>query len=360
MKLREEITPMDFGSMEKIRHIAAQFFTVPFEAIQISEIGHGLINNTYLISSGNTNKKYILQKINTAVFKDAEALIQNAANVVVALKQSDYPLEVSSLIATKTGELLHYDVDGHPWRMFTYVEKSISLTKADNPVIAFEAARAFSLFYKTKNGNVHKMQLQPVLPDFINFKKRIADYKGALKNASEERKRNAAAVIEFVAEHISLPDRWIALQSANLLPKRIIHADPKISNVLFHEETHKAIAVIDLDTVMEGTLLYDFGDMIRSYTNITNEDVTSATTTFDPELFVATKKGFLSCLETILEPVEKENLDYAAKVVVFIQAIRFLTDYLKGDTYYHISYENHNLYRTANQINLLKGILDFC
>jgi hypothetical protein len=109
---------------------------------------------------------------------------------------------------------------------------------------------------------------------------------------------------------------------------------------------------------MEGTLLYDFGDMIRSYTNTANEDEISINTNFDSELFTATKKGFLASLEPILEPVEMENLDYAAKVVVFIQAVRFLTDYLNGDTYYHISYENQNLYRTVNQLNLLKGILN--
>lgn len=359
MKFKKGTIQANFGNMEKIEHIAAQFLSVPFEAVQVSEIGHGLINTTYLITIGDTNQNYILQKINTAVFKDAEVLSQNTANVNAVLQQSDYPLEVSQLIAAKKGARLYYDADGHPWRMFTYINNSVSLTKADSPALAFEAARAFSLFYKTMNDYVRELQLRPVLPDFINFEKRIADYKSALKKASEERKRNAKAAVEFVNEHMHLPDKWLALQTGNLLPKRIIHADPKISNVLFHEESHKAIAVIDLDTVMEGTLLYDFGDMIRSYTNIANEDDISADAAFDQELFLATKKGFLSYLEDVIEPVERENLDYAAKVVVFIQAVRFLTDYLNGDTYYHVSYENHNLYRTVNQINLLKEILDF-
>lgn len=346
--------------MEKIQYIATQFLLIPFEAVQVSEIGYGLINNTYLVTDVGINQNYILQKINTDVFKDVEVLSQNTADVIMVLQQSDYPLEVSSLIAAKDGALLYYDEEGHPWRMFTYIENSISLTKTNNPAIAFEAAQAFSLFYKTMNRGVQEIRLQPVLPDFINFEKRITDYKSALENSSAERKHNAKTAIDFVNEHLYLPEKWIGLQSGNLLPKRIIHADPKISNVLFHEESLKAIAVIDLDTVMEGTLLYDFGDMIRSYTNIANEDVISANTTFDSELFVAAKKGFLTYLEDVIEPVERENLDYAAKVVVFIQAVRFLTDYLNGDTYYHVSYENHNLYRTVNQINLLKEILDFC
>lgn len=345
--------------MEKLQQIAAKFLSIPVESIQVSEIGDGLINATYLITDSNTNQNYILQKINSFVFQDTEALSNNINSVIKVLQQSDYPLEVSSLLLTNDGAFLFYDENSNPWRMFTYVKNSISLTKATSPNIAFEAAKAFSQFYKAMNSSTHQIQLQTVLPDFINFKKRICDYKNALETATEERIRNATSAIEFVNEHIGLPTVWIELQANNLLPKRIIHADPKISNVLFYENTNDAVAVIDLDTVMVGTLLYDFGDMVRSYTNATNEDEVSMKNIFDSGLFEATKKGFLSSLETVLEPIEKENLDYAVKVVVFIQAIRFLTDYLNNDTYYHVSFENQNLYRTVNQINLLKGILAF-
>ncbi|ESU27357.1 hypothetical protein FLJC2902T_20620 [Flavobacterium limnosediminis JC2902] len=346
--------------MEKFQQIAAQFLSIPVADIDVAVIEVGLINATYLITNRNTSQNCILQKINTTVFKDVSALVHNTSSAVAVLQQSDYPLEVSSVIATKEGAPIFYDEDGNPWRMFTYIENSITLSKATSPIIAFEAAKAFSKFYKTMNSNGYVIQLQVVLPDFINFEKRITDYKSALETATEERKLNAESAIQFINEHIGLPDKWIELQTNNQLPKRIIHADPKISNVLFHQDTNEAIAVIDLDTVMEGTLLYDFGDMIRSYTNTANEDEISTNETFDPELFMATKKGFLFSLETVLEPVEKENLDYAAKVVVYIQAVRFLTDYLNGDTYFYISYENQNLYRTVNQINLLKGILAFC
>ncbi|UOK43674.1 MULTISPECIES: phosphotransferase enzyme family protein [Flavobacterium] len=347
--------------MEKVRQIAAKFLPIPLRDICVSEIGHGLINATYLITDKSVNQDYILQKINNAVFKDVDALSHNTNSVIAFLQQSDYPLEVSLPVPTQRNKPLFLDDNNDPWRMFTYIKDSVSLIKADSPALAFEAAKAFSQFYKVMNSPSCDIELQPVLPDFINFEKRISDYKRTLETASEERKTASASVVQFVNDHLELPNAWIDLQKNNLLPKRIIHADPKISNVLFHETKREAIAVIDLDTVMEGTLLYDFGDMIRSYTNITDDESTiSVQTNFDPELFAAAKKGFLSSLETVLEPIEKENLDYAAKVVVFIQAIRFLTDYLNGDTYYHVSYENHNLYRTVNQINLLKGILTFC
>ncbi|ESU21400.1 hypothetical protein FEDK69T_24670 [Flavobacterium enshiense DK69] len=347
--------------MEKVRQIAAKFLPTSLTDICVSEIGHGLINATYLITDSKTNKDYVLQKINNTVFKDVNALSHNTNSVIAFLKQSDYPLEVSSPIPTQDNKPLFLDENNDPWRMFTYIKDSVSLTKADSPALAFEAAKAFSEFYQVMNSPSGEIKLQPVLPDFINFEKRILDYKTALAGASEERKTASASVVQFVNDHLELPNAWIELQKNGLLPKRIIHADPKISNVLFHETKREAIAVIDLDTVMEGTLLYDFGDMIRSYTNTTADESTiSGQANFDPELFAAAKKGFLSSLEKVLEPIEKENLDYAAKVVVFIQAIRFLTDYLSGDVYYQISFENHNLYRTVNQINLLKGILAFC
>lgn len=347
--------------MEKVRQIAVKFLPISLKDIGVSEIGHGLINATYLITDRNTKQDYILQKISRIVFQDVDALTHNTNSVIAFLQQSDYPLEVTLPIPTQSNKPLFLDDNNDPWRMFTYIKDSVSLTKADSPALAFEAAKAFSQFYKVMNNPSCDIKLQPVLPDFINFEKRISDYKRALETASEERKTASASAVQFVNDHLELADAWIDLQKNGLLPKRIIHADPKISNVLFEETKREAIAVIDLDTVMEGTLLYDFGDMIRSYTNTTADESTiSDQPNFNPELFAAAKKGFLSSLETVLEPVEKENLDYAAKVVVFIQAIRFLTDYLNGDIYYHISYENQNLYRAVNQINLLKGILAFC
>lgn len=347
--------------MEKVQQIAAKFLPLSLKDICVSEIGHGLINATYLVTDSSTGKDYILQKINKTIFRDVDALSHNTSAVIAFLQQADYSLEVSSILLTQNNEPLFLDENSDPWRMFTYIKDSVSLTKADSPALAFEAARAFSLFYKAMNSPSCEIKLRPVLPDFINFEKRILDYKSALESASEERKTASASAVQFVNDHLDLPLAWISLQKTKMFPKRIIHADPKISNVLFHETKHEAVAVIDLDTVMEGTLLYDFGDMIRSYTNTTeDEGVISEQVSFDREMFVATKKGFLSFLEEVLEPIEKENLDYAAKVVVFIQAIRFLTDYLNGDIYYQVSHENHNLYRAVNQINLLKGILAFC
>ncbi|MEF9479228.1 phosphotransferase [Chryseobacterium sp. 1B4] len=142
------------------------------------------------------------------------------------------------------------------------------------------------------------------------------------------------------------------------IPKRIIHADVKISNLLF-DRKYRPLAVIDLDTTMISTILYDFGTMIQSYTNITHEDDGSARNNFNPEMYKAVKEGFLFHLKDKLTTTETESLDYAAQVAIYIQELRFLTDYLNGSIYYATKYPEHNLDRTKNQLELLKGLREY-
>ena len=148
----------------------------------------------------------------------------------------------------------------------------------------------------------------------------------------------------------------IALQASQELPERVIHADPKISNILFTKDG-EALSVIDLDTMMNSTLLYDFGDMMRSYCNLTDEDDATMVDNFAPAIYDSVKEGFLSHLSSKLTSIELENLDYAAQVVIYIQAVRFLTDYLNNDVYYSTKYPEHNLDRTRNQVNLVKNVI---
>ena len=239
--------------------------------------------------------------------------------------------------------------------MMEYLENSITFLKPSSTEIAFEASKCLSEFYKIVNQKT--ILLEETLPDFINFEKRINNFKTAL-NQETERKKLAESEINFILDHLSLLQKWTELQNSNSLPLRVIHADPKISNILFNKE-NKAIAVIDLDTMMNGTILYDFGDMIRSYTNNAEEDNGWVKDNFNAENYVAVKEGFLFYLKDTLTPIELENLDYAAQLIIYIQAIRFLTDFLNDDIYYSTKYKLQNLDRTKNQINLLKGLLVF-
>ncbi|WP_300675596.1 aminoglycoside phosphotransferase family protein [Soonwooa sp.] len=321
------------------------------KVLSITAIDKGLINKTFVVET--MSGKYLLQSINTGIFKNSEAIVKNHLTINSILKQNHYEAEIAEPIETKSKTWLYKNEEAY-WRMSTFLDNSNTYLSVENTSLAYKAVEAFSYFYSIINQN-ENLELKPVLPDFINFEKRISDFKKALERTTVERKDKAKNEIEFILKHLQLPNNWIALEKENKLPNRIIHADPKISNILFDNEQNVK-AIIDLDTMMNGTLLYDFGDMIRSYTNLSNEDDGKTKNNFSPEIFDAVKKAFLKHLENKLTKTELDNLDDAAKVVIYIQAVRFLTDFLNGNIYYSVQYPEHNLDRTRNQINLLIGL----
>lgn len=331
-----------------LKLIAENFFGA-VDIGKITPIESGLINHTYLVETDEG--KYILQKINTSVFENPAGIQNNHLKINRLLEKGNYSRKTVPIIPTLKGDLL-FEKENEVWRMLNYLDHTVTFLKAPNKEVVFEAAKCFSEFYK--NVNVEEIKLEETLPDFINFEKRIADFKIASK-INSKRKITAEKEIDFIFESLSLPEQWMDFERKNILPKRVIHADPKLSNLLFNKENN-AVAVIDLDTIMHGTILYDFGDMIRSYTNTSEEDDGVEVNNFSAENYIAVRDGFLFYLKDALSKLELEHLEYAAKTVIFIQAVRFLTDYLNDDRYYSTKYEYHNLDRAKNQINLLKGL----
>ncbi|WP_126651620.1 phosphotransferase enzyme family protein [Chryseobacterium aureum] len=324
---------------------------------KLTPITDGLINTTYLLEDQDQEKKFILQKINSHVFKQPEVIVNNHLMINEMLRTNDYHFQIIEPIPSLDHKLLVEDVNGQPWRMLSFIENSVTFLTVPSLQTAFEAAKTFSCFLATVN--TEKLPaIEDSLPNFLNFEKRITDYKTALKDAQPHLKENAKAEIELTNQLLSLPDQWIHMEKNNQIPKRIIHADVKISNILF-DQNHKPLAVIDLDTMMMAPVLYDFGTMIQSYTNTTKEDDGKAVNNFNPEMYKVVKEGFLFYLKEKLTPEESENLDYAAQVAIYIQELRFLTDYLNGSTYYSITHSEHNLDRTKNQLELLKGLREY-
>lgn len=328
-------------------------FLAETDHLTFEPISNGHINNTFLVKASD-GKKYILQKINTAVFPSPKNIAHNHLEVNKILEGKGYQRHLLKPVIGRNANYL--DAEEQQWRLVEFIEDSHTHLKVPNPQTAYKAAEAFSEFYALVNSGEASI-LDP-LPGFINFEKRIADYRAVLETAPADLKNTAAAEIAFVNEHLDLPTQWIESDKQGLLPKRVIHADPKISNTLFGSDG-EVLAVIDLDTVMYGTLLYDFGDMIRSYTNTADEDDAKVLNNFSAEIYSEVKRGFLSHLDGVLTDNEKSLLDYASAVVIYIQAVRFLADYLGGSTYYSIKYPEHNLDRTKNQINLLKGLMRY-
>lgn len=339
----------------ELNDIVIQF--IGTENYSLSPITDGLINTTYLLEDLDQQKKFILQKINQAVFKEPEIIVNNHLMINELLRSNNYQFQIIEPILSPNNKFLVKDANGEPWRMLSFVENSITFLTAPSLQTAFEAAKTFSYFLSIVNTE-NLPAIEDTLPNFLNFEKRIADYKKALENAAPHLKENAKDEIELTNQLISLPDQWIEMEKNNQIPKRIIHADVKISNILF-DQHHKPLAVIDLDTMMISTILYDFGTMIQSYTNKTHEDDGSAENNFNPEMYKAVKEGFLFHLKEKLTAEESAHLDYAAQVAIYIQEVRFLTDYLNGSTYYSIKHPEHNLDRTRNQLELLKGLREY-
>ncbi|MEY8760474.1 phosphotransferase enzyme family protein [Chryseobacterium tongliaoense] len=323
----------------------------------VSPITNGLINTTFCVENKDSQEKFILQKINENVFKKPENIINNHLRINTILRSCEYQLRIVEPIPSLSNEFLIRDENGDPWRMLSFMENSVTFITVPSVETAFKAAKTFSYFLALVN--TEKLpNIEDTLPDFINFEKRITDYQYSLKHAAPHFIENAKAEIEIVNRLLHLPDRWIKMEKTGQLPGRIIHADAKISNILF-DENHQPLAVIDLDTVMISTLLYDFGTMIQSYTNTTDEDDGKAENNFNPEIYNAVKEGFLFHLKEKLRRKEADNLDYAAQAAIYIQALRFLTDYLDGSVYYSTKYPDHNLDRTKNQLELLKGLKEY-
>ncbi|KAA2223960.1 phosphotransferase enzyme family protein [Chryseobacterium sediminis] len=339
----------------ELNDIVIQF--IGTDHYDLTPITDGLINTTYLLENKDQGKKFILQKINNHVFKRPEVIVNNHLMINKLLRSNNYQYQIIEPIPSLTGKLLVKDANDDPWRMLSFVENSTTFLTAPSLQTAFEAAKTFSYFLTIVNPE-KLPAIEDTLPNFLNFEKRVADYKNSLKNAAPYLKENAKAEIEITNQLLSLPEQWIEMEKNNQIPKRIIHADVKISNILF-DQNHHPLAVIDLDTMMISTILYDFGTMIQSYTNTTHEDDGSAKNNFNPEMYKVVKEGFLFYLKEKLTPKESDNLDYAAQVAIYIQEIRFLTDYLNGSTYYSTKYPEHNLDRTKNQLELLKGLREY-
>jgi hypothetical protein len=266
------------------------------------------------------------------------------------------PLIIPEPLLTKDGASLTTDAGGSFYRCFTFIPGTISFDRVEDPLLAFEAARLFGRF-------IHELSDLPpgeigiTIPDFHDLGKRYLSFREAVQSGLPERKQKAAREIEILEHHAGLSIWYDTLVSEYGLPERVCHKDTKINNVLIDKQTRKAVCVIDLDTVMPGSILSDFGDMVRTFTNNADEDEPDTEQVFcSIRIFESLAKGFLTETMPMLEKVETDNLVFGAKYLTCMQSVRFLTDYLNGDVYYKTKYEEHNLVRTKNQVKLLQSI----
>lgn len=321
--------------------------------------GSGHINDTYLIST--TAEKYILQRLNSLVFKQIDQMINN---IIEALKHlyakqdahEDKCFKRLEIIPGGDGQNHYKDEKGNYWRMMNFISNTVSFDVVEDPKIAFEAAKGLGYFQKMII-DLNPSDFYPSIVDFHNLPMRLETYKRVLEKNKENRNRLAEAEITFVKAYAYLSDELKELLNSNQIPIRLTHNDTKINNVLLDKETLKSVAVIDLDTVMPGTILYDFGDMIRTYSSPAEEDEKDLSkVVLRLDIFKAFSRGYLSELKDLLTTKEKETLVFGGKIMTFMIGLRFLTDFLEGDVYFKTSRADQNLDRCRTQFKLLKEI----
>ena len=315
--------------------------------------GSGLINNTWIIRDGD--KEFILQRINNFVFTKPRDISYNIRRMADWLRLHHPNYFFVEPLQTASGEDI-VELDQSYFRIFPFVTGSHTIDTVQHPDQAYEAAIQFGMFTRMLAG-LDAHILKATIPDFHNLTLRYAQFQKAIRDGNEQRKEEAAEAIAYLLSCEDIVRQFEEILIDPAFTVRVIHHDTKISNVLF-DANNKGICVIDLDTTMPGYFISDLGDMFRTYLSPVSEEETDfSQIRIREDFFAAIVKGYLSEMGSILSGTEKAAIIYSGKFMIYMQALRFLADYLNNDIYYGSKYEGHNFMRAKNQIVLLQQLL---
>ena len=340
-------------------------FKIDVNIASVHPFGSGHINDTYrIINSDADGADYLLQRVNHHVFQDVPALMQNLQHVTDHLKKklalkpnADTEKEVLTIIPTKDGRPYLQDEEGNYWRMFLFLKDTRSYDQVETPKQAYEGGKAFGRF-QALLADLDTGLITDTIPDFHHIESRLAKLKQAVEANSEGRAQRVIMEIIFIKQRVPEMSELLALGKAGIIPQRIVHNDTKFNNVLLNNKD-KAQCVIDLDTVMPGYVAYDFGDSIRTIINTAAEDEAEVKKIdLNIPLFEAYTQGYLKEANGFLTKAEVDSLMKGVLLLPYMQAVRFLTDYLEGDHYFKIHSPDHNLQRTRAQLALVKKLED--
>ncbi len=347
----------------RFQQIAAHF-GLDGPILTYREIHSGNINRTYLVTIGTeeSKKEYIFQRINTFVFKQPDEVMANILNVTEHIKQKlleqtgSYCRRVLSFLRAEDGNPYYYTSEHHFWRVYEYVDNAIAYDMVQQPEQFYEAGYSFGEFQAWLS-DFPAETLYEIIPHFHDTPSRFADLHKAVE---EDRAGRRAEVEEDLAFLFAREqDCGVIMQDlhSGKLPWRVTHNDTKINNILFDTKSNEAICVIDLDTVMPGSSLFDFGDAVRYGASTAAEDERDLSkVTLDVGLYEQFTRGFLEGVGDLLDTHEEELLLQSVKIMTLELAVRFLTDYLNGDVYFKTTCDDHNLVRTRTQIRLAQDI----
>ena len=343
-----------------IDSILAQF-EIKGTVKEVKPLGEGLINDTYrVITEENDAPDYVLQRINNTIFQDVDLLQHNIEVVtahirrkLVACNTTDIDRKVLQFVKARDGKTYYRDEADRYWRVMVFITDSVT-HQAVTPESAYDCGKAF--------GNFEKMlvdvpeQLGETIPDFHNMELRMRQLREAVANDAAGRLDEVRDIVDELERDADEMCQAERLYREGKLPKRICHCDTKVNNMLFDQQG-QVLCVIDLDTVMPSFIFSDYGDFLRTGANFMAEDDPDMSKVgFNEEIFKAFTRGYLESAREFLTPIEIEHLPYAVALFPFMQCVRFLADYINGDTYYKIKYPTHNLDRTRNQLALYRDV----
>lgn len=335
-------------------------FSIGSAATGIKPLGPGFINDTFIVNTEN-GTRYILQRKNHNVFPDIPGMMQNILLVTEHLKKKvageggDPMREVMTVVKRNDGGLYFKDESGNYWTMTVFIEGSVTYEKADTPELACKGGKGIGKF-QTQLADFTTPLIETI-KGFHNIRWRFSQWDESLRRDAAGRAGSLTEEIGWIeSRRKEMLDFWTLVENGTI-PTRVTHNDTKISNILFDKNTGDVLCVIDLDTCMSSTSLNDFGDAIRSYANTGKEDDPDLSkVSMSMDMFRAYTRGYLSQRKDSLSETEKEYLAFSARYITYEQVLRFLMDYIDGDTYYKIAYPEHNLVRTRAQYRLLQSM----
>lgn len=329
----------------------------------VKPFGEGHINETYAVympvEDGRDEPLYVLQRVNINVFKNPAQVMENIFSVTEYLREvirgegGDADRETLSYIKTKSGENYFEDDEGQPWRCLNYITNSVCYQQVERPEQFYESARSFGHFLK-QLGDYPAERLYETIPQFHDTVKRFRDFSQAVQRDVKNRARLCRPEIEFALAREKDCGVLMEQLQKGQLPLRVTHNDTKLNNILFDQDTGRGLCIIDLDTIMPGLAANDFGDSIRFGASTAEEDERDLDKVhFDIHLYELYVKGYLEMARDVLTPQELASLPWGARLMTLECGIRFLADFLQGDTYFKTAYPEHNLVRARTQFHLV-------
>jgi hypothetical protein len=346
---------------DDFRSVAAKF-QIYADFREAAPYGSGHINDTYaaVFDQGGRPMRYIFQRVNHNVFKDPAGLMGNVERVTTHIRRKleavgadQISRRVLTLVPANDGKCYHAEPEGNHWRCYLFIEHARSYDRIETPRQAFEAARAFGQFQR-QLADLPSPRLRDTIPNFHHTRSRFEDLRRAIEADACNRAAGVKGEIEWALRHEPMVDVLLNLHARGQLPERVTHNDCKLNNVMLDDTTAEGVCVIDLDTVMPGLALYDFGDMCRTTACPTLEDERDLSKVeMRMDMFEALVGGYLASAGEFLNSVEKDHLVFCASLITFEIGIRFLADHLAGDRYFKVHRPAHNADRARVQFKMV-------